>query len=135
MLTLVLLLFRRLWEEGIQEGDVERYGSVMVTLNAAYDAYQDMVARAPPGACGRGRSRAAALHGWLLVIPSAPLRARAGEAGAGRQHLKARAPARTSRRAMDFRDHQGSGLDCGSGHRAAGRGLVAAPRGQSGAYR
>ncbi|QJR03693.1 DUF4194 domain-containing protein [Sphingobium yanoikuyae] len=44
--TLVLLLFRRLWEEGIQEGDVERYGSVMVTLNAAYDAYQDMVARA-----------------------------------------------------------------------------------------
>ncbi|ESX83499.1 DUF4194 domain-containing protein [Mesorhizobium sp. LNJC405B00] len=44
--TLVLLLFRRLWEEGVQEGDVERYGSVLVTLNAAYDAYQDMVARA-----------------------------------------------------------------------------------------
>ncbi|CDX56787.1 conserved hypothetical protein [Mesorhizobium plurifarium] len=44
--TLVLLLFRRLWEEGVQEGDIERYGSVLVTLNAAYDAYQDMVARA-----------------------------------------------------------------------------------------
>lgn len=44
--TLVLLLMRRLWEEGVQEGDVERHGSVLVTLNAAYDAYQDMVARA-----------------------------------------------------------------------------------------
>jgi hypothetical protein len=44
--TLVLLLMRRLWEEGVQEGDIERYGSVPVTLNAAYDAYQDMVARA-----------------------------------------------------------------------------------------
>ncbi|WP_342248961.1 DUF4194 domain-containing protein [Sphingomonas sp. OTU376] len=44
--TLVLLLMRRLWEEGVQEGDVERYGSVLVWLNAAYDAYQDMVARA-----------------------------------------------------------------------------------------
>ncbi|PBB20379.1 DUF4194 domain-containing protein [Mesorhizobium sp. WSM4313] len=44
--TLILLLLRRLWEEGVQEGDVERYGSVLVTLNAAYDAYQDMVARA-----------------------------------------------------------------------------------------
>ncbi len=44
--TLVLLLLRRLWEEGVQEGDVERYGSVLVTLNEAYDAYQDMVARA-----------------------------------------------------------------------------------------
>lgn len=44
--TLILLLMRRLWEEGVQEGDIERHGSVLVTLNAAYDAYQDMVARA-----------------------------------------------------------------------------------------
>lgn len=44
--TLVLLLLRRLWEESIQEGDVQRLGSVLVTLNEAYDAYQDMVARA-----------------------------------------------------------------------------------------
>ena len=44
--TLVLLLLRRLWEEGVQEGDVERHGSVLVTLNETYDAYQDMVARA-----------------------------------------------------------------------------------------
>lgn len=44
--TLILLLIRRLWEEGVQGGDVERHGSVLVSLNAAYDAYQDMVARA-----------------------------------------------------------------------------------------
>ncbi|HEX8668897.1 MAG TPA: DUF4194 domain-containing protein [Allosphingosinicella sp.] len=44
--TLVLLLLRRLWEESIQEGDVQRHGSVLVTLNEAYYAYQDMVARA-----------------------------------------------------------------------------------------
>lgn len=44
--TLVLLLLRRVWEEGVQEGDVERHGSVLISLNAAYDAYQDMVARA-----------------------------------------------------------------------------------------
>lgn len=44
--TLVLLLLRRLWEEGVQEGDIERHGSVLVTLNEAYDAYQDTVARA-----------------------------------------------------------------------------------------
>ncbi|MFN4356592.1 DUF4194 domain-containing protein [Sphingopyxis alaskensis] len=44
--TLVLLLLRRVWEEGVQEGDVERHGSVLVSLNEAYDAYQDMVARA-----------------------------------------------------------------------------------------
>ncbi|WP_395676453.1 DUF4194 domain-containing protein [Inquilinus sp.] len=44
--TLVLLLLRRLWEEGVQEGAIERHGSVLVTLNEAYDAYQDTVARA-----------------------------------------------------------------------------------------
>lgn len=44
--TLMLLLLRRLWEEMVQEGHVERYGSVLLSLNAAYDAYQDMVARA-----------------------------------------------------------------------------------------
>lgn len=44
--TLMLLLLRRLWEEMVQEGHVERYGSVLLSLNAAYDAYQEMVARA-----------------------------------------------------------------------------------------
>ena len=43
--TLVLLLLRRLWEEHIQDGDILRHGSVLLTLNEAYDAYQDVVAR------------------------------------------------------------------------------------------
>ncbi|GGF62253.1 hypothetical protein GCM10007301_22500 [Azorhizobium oxalatiphilum] len=44
--TIVLLLLRRLWEEGVQDGEMERHGNVEVTLNEAYDAYQDTVARA-----------------------------------------------------------------------------------------
>ncbi|MFG1201781.1 DUF4194 domain-containing protein [Xanthobacter aminoxidans] len=52
--TLALLLLRRLWEEGIQAGDIERHGSVLVTLNEAYDAYQDMVARARRPALSAG---------------------------------------------------------------------------------
>jgi len=43
--TLVMLLLRRLWEERIQDGDILRHGSVLLTLNEAYDAYQDVVAR------------------------------------------------------------------------------------------
>lgn len=43
--TLVLLLLRRLWEERIQDGDILKHGSVLLTLNEAYDAYQDVVAR------------------------------------------------------------------------------------------
>jgi hypothetical protein len=44
--TLVLLILRRLWEESIQAGDILKHGSVLLTLNEAYDAYQDTVARA-----------------------------------------------------------------------------------------
>ncbi|HEY6817634.1 MAG TPA: DUF4194 domain-containing protein [Croceibacterium sp.] len=67
--TLVLLLLRRLWEEGVQEGDVERYGSVLVTLNAAYDAYQDMVARArrPTLSIGEFKALAATLERRAIV--------------------------------------------------------------------
>lgn len=56
--TLVLLILRRLWEEGIQEGDIERHGSVLVTLNEAYDAYQDTVARARRPALSAGEFKA-----------------------------------------------------------------------------
>jgi hypothetical protein len=56
--TLMLLLLRRLWEEQVQEGSVERYGSVLLSLNAAYDAYQDMVARARRPALSIGDFRA-----------------------------------------------------------------------------
>ncbi len=44
--TLVLLLLRRLWEEAVQEGDLQRHGSVLLTLNEAFAAYQEVVARA-----------------------------------------------------------------------------------------
>lgn len=56
--TLVLLILRRLWEEGIQEGDIERHGSVLATLNEAYDAYQDTVARARRPALSAGDFKA-----------------------------------------------------------------------------
>jgi len=67
--TLVLLLLRRLWEEGVQEGEVERYGSVLVTLNEAYDAYQDMVARArrPAIAIQEFRANVEALQRHAIV--------------------------------------------------------------------
>nr|WP_316629474.1 DUF4194 domain-containing protein [uncultured Brevundimonas sp.] len=44
--TLVLLVLRRLWEEEVQNGDIQTHASVLLTLNAAYDAYQDTVSRA-----------------------------------------------------------------------------------------
>jgi hypothetical protein len=43
--TLVVLLLRRLWEERIQDGDILPHGSVLLTLNEAFAAYQDVVAR------------------------------------------------------------------------------------------
>lgn len=43
--TLVTLLLRRLWEERIQDGDILQHGSVLLTLNEAFDAYQDVIAR------------------------------------------------------------------------------------------
>jgi hypothetical protein len=67
--SLVLLLLRRLWEEGVQEGEVERHGSVLSTLNEAYDAYQDMVARArrPAIAIGDFRAQVEALQRRAIV--------------------------------------------------------------------
>ena len=67
--TLMLLLLRRLWEEQVQEGNVERHGSVPLSLNAAYDAYQDMVARArrPALAIGEFRNLLLAMQRRALV--------------------------------------------------------------------
>jgi hypothetical protein len=67
--SLVLLLLRRLWEEAVQEGEVERHGSVLSTLNEAYDAYQDMVARArrPAIAIGDFRAQVEALQRRAIV--------------------------------------------------------------------
>jgi hypothetical protein len=42
--TLVLLLMRRLWEERIQNGEILNNGTVLLTLNEAFDAYQEVVA-------------------------------------------------------------------------------------------
>ena len=44
--TLVLLMLRRLWEEAVHDGDIQAHGTVLITLNQAYDAYQEIVARA-----------------------------------------------------------------------------------------
>jgi hypothetical protein len=35
-----------LWEEEVQNGDIQPHASVLLTLNAAYDAYQETVSRA-----------------------------------------------------------------------------------------
>ncbi len=43
--TLVLLVLRRLWEEAVQDGDLQARGAVLLTLNQAYDAYQEIVSR------------------------------------------------------------------------------------------
>jgi hypothetical protein len=43
--TLVLLVMRRLWEESVHNGDIEDGGSVLLTLNEAYAAYEDVVSR------------------------------------------------------------------------------------------
>jgi hypothetical protein len=42
--TVVLLVIRRLWEEALQQGDIEDKGTVRTTLNEAYAAYQEIVA-------------------------------------------------------------------------------------------
>lgn len=34
------------WEEEVQNGDIQPHASVLLTLNAAYDAYQETVSRA-----------------------------------------------------------------------------------------
>jgi hypothetical protein len=41
--TLVLLVMARLWQEGIQDGSVGDHGTVLTTLNDAYDAYLSLV--------------------------------------------------------------------------------------------
>jgi uncharacterized protein DUF4194 len=43
--TLVLLVLTRLWQEGIQEGEIGERNCVLSTLNDAYDAYQDLTSR------------------------------------------------------------------------------------------
>jgi hypothetical protein len=43
--TLVLLVLRRLWEESIHNGSIEEGGAILVTLNEAYAAYEEVVAR------------------------------------------------------------------------------------------
>ena len=43
--TLVLLVLRRLWEEAVHDGDIQARGAVLLTLNQAYDAYQEIVSR------------------------------------------------------------------------------------------
>jgi hypothetical protein len=43
--TLVLLVLARLWQEGIQDGEVGERNCVLSTLNDAYDAYQDLASR------------------------------------------------------------------------------------------
>ena len=43
--TLVLLVVARLWQEGIQDGAVGNYGTVLTTLNESYDAYVGIVSR------------------------------------------------------------------------------------------
>lgn len=43
--TLALLVLARLWHEGVQDGAVGERGSVLSTLNDAYDAYQNLVSR------------------------------------------------------------------------------------------
>ncbi|RRH96899.1 DUF4194 domain-containing protein [Mesorhizobium tamadayense] len=43
--TLVLLVLTRQWQEGVQDGDIGDYGTVLTTLNDSYDAYVDLVSR------------------------------------------------------------------------------------------
>jgi hypothetical protein len=43
--TIVLLVIARLWQEGIQDGAVGDFGTVLMTLNDAYDSYLDLVSR------------------------------------------------------------------------------------------
>lgn len=43
--SLVLLVLTRFWQEGVQDGNVGNYGSVLTTLNETYDAYLELVSR------------------------------------------------------------------------------------------
>jgi hypothetical protein len=38
-------VLRRLWEESVHNGDIEEGGSVLLTLNEAYAAYEEVVGR------------------------------------------------------------------------------------------
>lgn len=42
--TIALLVARRLWEEALQQGDIQGNGTTRTTLNEAHAAYEDMVA-------------------------------------------------------------------------------------------
>lgn len=55
--TLVLLVMARLWQEGVQDGAVGNYGTVLTTLNQAYDSYLDLVSRSRRAALQIGEFR------------------------------------------------------------------------------
>ncbi len=42
--TIALLVARRLWEDALQQGDIQGNGTTRTTLNEAYAAYEDTVA-------------------------------------------------------------------------------------------
>ncbi|WP_313336040.1 DUF4194 domain-containing protein [Sphingobium yanoikuyae] len=41
--SIALLVMRRLWEEAVQDGEMEDHGNVVLTFNSAYAAYQEIV--------------------------------------------------------------------------------------------
>jgi len=58
--TLVLLVLRRLWEEAVHDGDIQARGAALLSLNQAYDAYQEIVSR--------GRRPALAIGGFRDLV-------------------------------------------------------------------
>lgn len=42
--TIVILVLRRLWEQAVQHGEVEGYGTAITTMNEAHSAYEAIVA-------------------------------------------------------------------------------------------
>ncbi|MNU29768.1 hypothetical protein D3C71_182460 [compost metagenome] len=58
--TVVLLLLRRLWEEGVQSGAIVRRGCVLLTLNEAHAAYVEIV--------GKGRRAALSITAFREVL-------------------------------------------------------------------
>lgn len=43
--TIALLVLALLWREGVESGDVEQYGRVIVTFNELFDRYSDIVSK------------------------------------------------------------------------------------------
>ncbi len=65
--TLVLLILRRLWEEGVRDGDMQSRGAILLTLNEAHAAYEEIVAR--------GRRPALTIAAFREVVQSLERRA------------------------------------------------------------